>query len=450
LNPEGSDERRSKTEREFPAPSWPRDRYEPLNLPKAWLWFTLACGVSVVLLIVGLIAYNSAFGVRSWDAVVAVVTAVAVVVFLGGLWITSRQTSDQLFQDRDLVLLQIRRAESERARAAVNEFVTVTTVVCKQIEDGSALISMCWLSAELLIDIAKRGLDTERDSASRRLQLKLQRLLKSDQGPLLSVWIRAAETSPSMSNLTAQAATLPSLAMRAEPWAAPIAAIASNLVRDVNNVFLSVFNHPEQRRAVVDLLAQEYLQSRNEADLVSGLAAAFNGNLSMYVTMRQYPNAARTIGRIVKLFAAGHNPARDDLVGDTHTADLRTLADSFFQDSPEAFVQDRSEATRDRVQNLIDLLELQITKRFFDPAAEIKFRLLKLKDVVDPNVDLYVSIFDEDPEAVKAALIAGANTDLTDREVLAAYVEVLAAYGLAVDAAEREDGSSDEDASRTD
>jgi hypothetical protein len=96
------------------------------------------------------------------------------------------------------------------------------------------------------------------------------------------------------------------------------------------------------------------------------------------------------------------------------------------------------------------LLELQITKRFFDPAAEIKFRLLKLKDVVDPNVDLYVSIFDEDPEAVKAALIAGANTDLTDREVLAAYVEVLAAYGLAVDAAEREDGSSDEDASRTD
>jgi hypothetical protein len=221
-------------------------------------------------------------------------------------------------------------------------------------------------------------------------------------------------------------------------------------VRDVNNVFLSVFNHPEQRRAVVDLLAQEYLQSRNEADLVSGLAAAFNGNLSMYVTMRQYPNAARTIGRIVKLFAAGHNPARDDLVGDTHTADLRTLADSFFQDSPEAFVQDRSEATRDRVQNLIDLLELQITKRFFDPAAEIKFRLLKLKDVVDPNVDLYVSIFDEDPEAVKAALIAGANTDLTDREVLAAYVEVLAAYGLAVDAAEREDGSSDEDASRTD
>jgi hypothetical protein len=63
---------------------------------------------------------------------------------------------------------------------------------------------------------------------------------------------------------------------------------------------------------------------------------------------------------------------------------------------------------------------------------------------------LYVSIFDEDPEAVKAALIAGANTDLTDREVLAAYVEVLAAYGLAVDAAEREDGSSDEDASRTD
>jgi hypothetical protein len=53
---------------------------------------------------------------------------------------------------------------------------------------------------------------------------------------------------------------------------------------------------------------------------------------------------------------------------------------------------------------------------------------LKRTGVVDPNVDMFVAIFDNDVEALKAALEAGADQSITDTQVLAAHEAELADF----------------------
>lgn len=51
----------------------------------------------------------------------------------------------------------------------------------------------------------------------------------------------------------------------------------------------------------------------------------------------------------------------------------------------------------------------------------LKIRHLKKKGVVDPNVDLFIGVLDNDPTAVQAALEAGADVNITDNDVVAAH-----------------------------
>jgi hypothetical protein len=50
-----------------------------------------------------------------------------------------------------------------------------------------------------------------------------------------------------------------------------------------------------------------------------------------------------------------------------------------------------------------------------------KIRHLKKKGIVDPNVDLFIGVLDNDPAAVQAALEAGADVSITDNAVVAAH-----------------------------
>jgi hypothetical protein len=57
-----------------------------------------------------------------------------------------------------------------------------------------------------------------------------------------------------------------------------------------------------------------------------------------------------------------------------------------------------------------------------------KLRYLKRKGVVDPNVDMFVGVLDDEIEVVRAALEAGADTAITDKQVLAAHAADLVDY----------------------
>ena len=54
------------------------------------------------------------------------------------------------------------------------------------------------------------------------------------------------------------------------------------------------------------------------------------------------------------------------------------------------------------------------------------FQHLKAKGVNDPNVDLFLALIDDDAEALKAAIDAGADPNITDRQVLSAHAADLA------------------------
>jgi hypothetical protein len=62
------------------------------------------------------------------------------------------------------------------------------------------------------------------------------------------------------------------------------------------------------------------------------------------------------------------------------------------------------------------------------PPALWKFKHLKMKGVVDPNVDMFVAVLESDPEALEAALEAGADVNITDTQVLTAYEVELADF----------------------
>jgi hypothetical protein len=57
-----------------------------------------------------------------------------------------------------------------------------------------------------------------------------------------------------------------------------------------------------------------------------------------------------------------------------------------------------------------------------------KLEHLKKKGVVDPNVDLFIGVFNDDTAAVQAALGAGADVSVTDSKILAAHQSDLADF----------------------
>ena len=63
-------------------------------------------------------------------------------------------------------------------------------------------------------------------------------------------------------------------------------------------------------------------------------------------------------------------------------------------------------------------------------ATEAKFRHLQNKGVNDPNVDMFVAVFANDTEALKAALESGADTSIGDAQVLAGYKAELADFNF--------------------
>jgi hypothetical protein len=63
-----------------------------------------------------------------------------------------------------------------------------------------------------------------------------------------------------------------------------------------------------------------------------------------------------------------------------------------------------------------------------DDTIEWKFKHLKKKGVEDPNVDMFVAVFDDDVELLKSALAAGADRSITDNQVLGTYRDELADF----------------------
>jgi hypothetical protein len=60
--------------------------------------------------------------------------------------------------------------------------------------------------------------------------------------------------------------------------------------------------------------------------------------------------------------------------------------------------------------------------------TQAKFKHLKRKGIDDANVDLFLAVFANSPEDLKAALDAGADVSATDTQVLAKYREQLADF----------------------
>jgi hypothetical protein len=65
-----------------------------------------------------------------------------------------------------------------------------------------------------------------------------------------------------------------------------------------------------------------------------------------------------------------------------------------------------------------------------DDSIKWKFKHLKKKGVDDPNVDMFVAVFDNDTELLKGALAAGADRTVTDNQVLNGYQAELADFKL--------------------
>ncbi len=201
-----------------------------------------------------------------WEAVAAVSTAIAVIVYLGGLWLTSHQTWVQLQQDRDQFEKAWASKEEEReareaqrdaaatnreaaaTKAAINDFSIATRRVCRLIEDGSAVVSVGWLVAQSYVDLARRGARSDAILRDRLHELVM------DESIFLSLWVDGLENSPSMSALNERAAELPALASRVRgelsvTWL--LADIVTGILDDIRMVFLRTIEKREFRELIV-------------------------------------------------------------------------------------------------------------------------------------------------------------------------------------------------------
>jgi len=289
-----------------------------------------------------------------WTAVAAVATSIAVIVF----WWQSRK---QLRQDKTHFDTDRSDREEATTRADVSEFAGATSEVCERVIDGSAVISMCWLAAEQMVDVADRG----SKGAGAKLRDRLHSLIEDEDGPFLSLWTRGMELSPSMSTLTERAATLPGLARRMRgdltiTWL--LADIVVDMVYDIRRVFLIALQDEEDGPKLRQLLVAHYLQGDDEADLVSGFANSLHGNLAGYIAARKYPEAAATISEIVsrvdqlpaaQLLAATKAGVPSEPTT-TRTEEMSVIASRLFERA--------NDDARAEVLSLIDELGRQVAK----------------------------------------------------------------------------------------
>jgi hypothetical protein len=78
-------------------------------------------------------------------------------------------------------------------------------------------------------------------------------------------------------------------------------------------------------------------------------------------------------------------------------------------------------ATASKDPMLRGIREVYGTTPSDEAETRAKFRFLKRKGVVDPNVDMWVALYGQDTDALAAALARGADTGATDKQVLAAH-----------------------------
>ncbi len=298
-----------------------------------------------------------------WNEVGAVATGGAALVALVGVGITTRLTRNQLRQDRKQFEEDLSNRDAAAVRSALHEFEGAASSVCTQIRDGAAIISMSWLTAEALIDLAQQ--DTGDDDAARD---RLRALVLSGS-PFLSLWIRASENSPSAVSLFGEAAKLSNLGsnLRGElSITSYIGDMIAAMVADIKVILLSLWNDDEDGPKIRQLILSQYLQGDTLSDLQAGLAAALHGNLAGYVSARYY-EATRTIEKILRLLvtsvealsstqlvAASAADVEGPIAAPTLTMSMRALARQL---SNRVGAQTASE-----MDHLIDQLEQQITK----------------------------------------------------------------------------------------
>ena len=256
-----------------------------------------------------------------WNEVGAVATGGAALVALFGVGITTWLTRRQLRQDRDQFAQDGYNRDAAAVRAALHEFEGVARGVCAQIRDGAAVVSMSWLTAEALIDLARQ--DTGDDNAA---QDRLRALVRSGN-PLLSLWIRASENSPTAARLFNEAATLPELGskIRGEfSMTSYLGDMIFAMVNDIKIILIQVLldvDHEDVGSRRRERIVSQALQGDTWSDLHVGLATALQGSLAPYV-MDRYFQATKTIENIMRrLVTASETLASEQLVA-ASTADV--------------------------------------------------------------------------------------------------------------------------------
>jgi hypothetical protein len=305
----------------------------------------------------------------NWNEVAAVATGGAAVVALVGVGITTYLTRRQIRQDRGQFEQDGLNRDAAAVRAALHEFEGVMRAVCLQIRDGAPIISMSWLTAAAVIDLARQS--TEDDNAALD---KLQELVRSGS-PFLSLWIRASESSPAAARLFDEAAQLPYLGSKVRgefSITSYLGDMIATMVNDIKVVLLTALDGEDGAR-LRELIVSEYLQGDGWANLQVGLATALHSNLGGYIQIR-YSAATRTIESIVRVLVAS---------GEALTSAQLTAASAADVDGPMAAptltmsmralarqLSDRlgHQAASD-LDRLIDQLEQQIAKPGRSPAG---------------------------------------------------------------------------------
>jgi hypothetical protein len=297
-----------------------------------------------------------------WNEVAAVATGGAAIVALAGVAVTTILTRRQLRQDRDQFEQDGFNRDATASRAALHEFEGVVRSICSQIRDGTALISMSWLTAAAMIDLVRQG--STDDSSARD---KLEDLVRSGN-PFLSLWIRASESSPAAARLFDEAVTLPGIGskLRGEfSITSYLGDMIAAMVADIKVVFLKTLDGEDGLR-IRELIISEYLQDNNWTDLKLGLASALHGTLGAYISIR-YFQATHTIENIVRILVISSETLTSAQLTEALTADVagpataptRTMSMRALANQLGSRIGEQASSN---LSQLIDQLEQQIAK----------------------------------------------------------------------------------------
>jgi hypothetical protein len=240
-----------------------------------------------------------------WTAVAAVGGVSAAIATSIAIMVYAHWTEKQLRQDRAHFAAERADREEEHrnreiaaTRAAIDEFASVMKGVCRQVSDGSALMSTCWLTAQLMIDVSRRPSDgSPRD--------RLRSLVEGDDGSFELLWARAAETSPSMSALVTRADSLRSLAfpLRGElALTSSFADYVSFIVDDVRTVLPFTLGEPYAGPRIREKIVESCIRVDDGADPLSVLAGGLHRVLADSVIVRGHTSCATLIYQIVGKF----------------------------------------------------------------------------------------------------------------------------------------------------